>query len=128
MKAELKSLLNQLDSIAEEHGEVTDTDVREQMYAAVHHGFIMQTPGYRVPKSYGLFEPEGDAAIQSALSNFIEAASFAAEREGLKTPQLRFDAFQDGSVLSDGGYPYDEYFGHAESFEKLVQMMGLYKP
>ena len=44
MKDTLKKLLDTLDSISEEHEEVTDTDVRDQMYEAVYHGFILQVP------------------------------------------------------------------------------------
>src|SRR3982751_1746451 len=106
MKAALKHLLNRLDAIAEEHGEVTDTDVREQMYEAVYHGFIVQTPGYTLPGKFGLFEEDGNAAIRAALSEFMPAASAA----GIASPADRFAGFQDGSVLSDAGNPYDEYF------------------
>lgn len=123
MKAELKALLNRLETIAEEHGEVTDTDVREQMYAAVYHGFIAQTPGYELPTEFGLFEEEGNEAVRSALADFIEAARTAAQGDGLNTAEKRFDGFQDGSVLSDGGSPYDEFFGHSESLKELANAM-----
>ena len=119
MKAALKHLLNRLDAIAEEHGEVTDTDVREQMYEAVYHGFIVQTPGYTLPAEFGLFEAPGNTVVRAALSEFITAACAA----GIATAADRFAAFQDESVLSDDGNPYDEYFGHADNFEQLTAVM-----
>jgi hypothetical protein len=119
MKAALKHLLNRLDAIAEEHGEVTDTDVREQMYEAVYHGFIVQTPGYTLPGKFGLFEEDGNTVVRTALSEFIAAACAA----GIAAPADRFAAFQDETVLSDDGNPYDEYFGHSDNFEQLTAVM-----
>ena len=119
MKTTLKKLLDRLDAISKDHEEVGDTDVREQMYEAVYHAFIVQTPGYTLPGKFGMFESAGDAAVRAALSEFIPAACGA----GLSTPQDRFTAFQDGSVLSDVGNPYDEYFGHSDSFDELSAAM-----
>src|SRR4051812_32735979 len=96
MEAALKKLLDTLDSIAEEHAEVSDTDVREQMYESVYHGFILQTPGFTLPAVFGMFDPAGDVAIRAALAEFLSAPRAAS----FGTPQERFDAFQDGSVLS----------------------------
>jgi len=50
MKQVLKRLLDDLDKISEQHEEVSDTDVREQMYVAIGKGFIMPEAGYMVPK------------------------------------------------------------------------------
>lgn len=119
MRIQLSKLLNRLDAILKDHEEVGDTDVREQMYEAVYHGFIVQTVGYSLPAKFGMFEPAGDAAVRAALAEFVPAACAL----GISTPQERFAAFQDGSVLSDSGCPYDEYFGHSNSFEELSAAM-----
>jgi hypothetical protein len=119
MKGHLKRLLDQLDSTMESHEEVGDTDVREQMYAAVYHGFIVQTPDYTLPSEFGMFEPAGNSAVRSALTEFISAASAL----GIPTPQQRFEAFQDNSVLSSAGNAYDEYFGDAGSLDELPTLM-----
>jgi hypothetical protein len=119
MKTILKRLLDRLDAISKEHEEIGDTDVREQMSEAVYHAFIVQTPGYALPATFGMFEPAGNAAVRAALSEFIAAARDV----GLPTPQQRFAAVRDGSVLSEAGNPYDEHFGHAASFEELTAAM-----
>jgi hypothetical protein len=119
MKATLKKLLDRLDAISKDHEEVGDTDVREQMFEAVYHAFIIQTPRNTLPTKFGMFESAGDAAVRAALSEFIPGACNA----GLSTPQERFAAFQDGSVLSDASNPYDEYFGHLDSFDELSAVM-----
>ena len=119
MKPTLKKLLDKLDAISKDHEEVGDTDVREQMSEAVYHAFIVQTSGYTLPTKFGMFESAGDGAARAALSEFMPAACGA----GLSTPQDRFAAFQDGSVLSDAGNSYDEYFGHSDSFDELSAAM-----
>jgi hypothetical protein len=115
MKTALHKLLNRLDDIARDHDDVGDTDVREQMFEAVYHGFIVQTPGYELPATFGMFEPHGDAAVREALSEFIAAARGL----NLPTAEERFAAFQDPSVRSDASTPYDEYFCHSTSLEEL---------
>jgi hypothetical protein len=124
VKEALKKLLDSLEGIASEHEEVTDTDVREQMYEAVFHGFIVQTPGYTLPQSFGMFEPAGNAMVRAAFAEFIPAAN----QSGLASPEQRFAAFQDSSVLSRQGNAYDEFFGHAESFQKLCASMSRSAP
>jgi len=124
MKTTLKNLLDSLDAISKDYAEVGDTDVREQMYEAIYHAFIIQTPGYTLPGTFGMFESAGDAAVRAALSEFIPAAC----RAGLQSPQDRFAAFQDGSVLSDSGNPFDEYFGYSDSFDDLSSAMSRQSP
>src|SRR6266566_7888176 len=60
MKQILKRLLDDLDKISEQHKEVSDTDVREQMYVAIHKGFIVPEAGYIVPPTFGMFSSRGD--------------------------------------------------------------------
>jgi hypothetical protein len=120
----LKHLLDDLEAIGLEHMEVEDTDVREQMYAAVYHGFIEQTPGYALPETFGMFEAEGDAAVRDALIRFLDAARREAQRLGLAAPAQRFRAFENGEILSDGGKPYDDFFGSAETYEQVKAAFG----
>ena len=120
MKTELKHLLDTLDTIAAEHDEVTDTDVREQMYEAVYRGFIIQQPGYVVPSKFGMFTPAGDELVHRALAEFIPVACAA----GPSVPQRRFEAFQDDSVVSGEDHAYDWFFGYSESLEQLTAAYG----
>ena len=120
MKA-LKRLLNALDRIMESHEELGDTDVRERMYEAVFHGFIVQTNGYVLPEEFGMFEPGGNHKVKKALQEFIESAR--KETVGkLATPHERLSAFQDPEVTGRDDLTYDEFFGHAEALENLAKM------
>jgi hypothetical protein len=114
MKKALKQLINALDKVFEEHEEVGDTDVREQMYDAVHKGFIVPQPGYKLPAKFGMFSDEGDKLVRTALEKFLAHPDLAAAAKSLKTPEARLAAFQDTDVESNEGNTYDEYFGYAE--------------
>lgn len=115
MKRALKQLINALDKVFEEHDEVGDTDVREQMYDAVHKAFIVPRAGYELPEKFGMFSPEGNALVRAALKKFLAHKEIAAAAESLKTAEERLAAFQDVEVESSDGNTIDEYFGHAES-------------
>jgi hypothetical protein len=119
MTAALAKLLERLDAISEAHDEVRDTDVREQMSAAVYHGFIVQTPAYVLPEKFGMFDSAGDVAVRAALAEFLAAARSAA----LRTPEERFRAFQNVTVRSKAGSSYDEYFGDSDSLEQWSAAM-----
>ncbi len=116
MKEALKKLLNRLDAIARDHAEIGDTDVREQMFDAVYHGLIAREDGYELPGEFGMYAPEGNAAVRAALAEFMAKAQAA----GPGTPEGRFEAFQNAEVQSDAGHAYDEYFGHGDSFAMVA--------
>ena len=114
MKKALRQLINALDKIFEEHEEVGDTAVREEMYDAVHKSFIVPQAGYKLPAKFGMFSVEGDKLVRTALQKFLAHPDVAAASKSLKTPEARLAAFQDMDVESSEGNIYDEYFGYAE--------------
>jgi hypothetical protein len=113
VKKALKQLINALDKICDEHEEVGDTAVREQMHDAVHKGFIVRQPRYKLPAKFGMFSDEGNKLVRVALEKFLEQSDVSAASKSLKTPEKRLAAFQDSNVESSEGNTYDEYFGYA---------------
>jgi hypothetical protein len=116
MKKSLKALLNALDKIAEEHEEITDTDVREQMREAIESALLNPVKGYQIPDEFGMFEVDGNARVKAALAKFIDSARV--EAAGLTTRLERLRAFQDLDVESRDGNTYDEYFGYDDSADQ----------
>jgi len=114
MKKALKQLIDALDKVFDEYEEVGDTDVREQMYEAVHKGFIVPQTGYALPAKFGMFSDDGDKKVRAALQKFLAYPDVVAASQSLKTPETRLAAFQDADVESSEGNTYDEYFGYAE--------------
>jgi hypothetical protein len=117
MKKSLKRLLDALDDIAEDFGEILDTDVREEMAIAVEKALLAPVAGYALPDDFAMFEPEGNARVRAALARFIEEAKAEAGAAGLVTREDRLRAFQDLDVESREGNTYDEYFGYDESLD-----------
>jgi hypothetical protein len=115
MKKALKELINALDKVFEQHEEVADTDVREQMYDAVHKTFIVPQTGYTLPAKFGMFSDEGNDLVKAALEQFLSHPQVKAAAKKLDTPIERLDAFQDIDVVSDAGNTHDEYFGYADA-------------
>jgi hypothetical protein len=108
----LAELLKRLTVVERDHGEVTDTDVRERMDDAVHHGFLIPTPGYRLPDEFAMYTPEGDRAVRDVLAWFLTAATTAAAAEGLDTFHERLAAFQNrGVTVGPQQTCYNDFFG-----------------
>ena len=113
IKKALKQLLTALDRYYAKYGEMGDTDVRDQMYAAIYRGFIQPHPGYTLPAKLGMFSEKGNALVRAALQAFLKHPEVLAASKALNTAQLRFDAFQDESVETSEGMTCWEYFGHS---------------
>ena len=114
MKSALVQLVEALSEIEKENDEVSDTDVREQMYEAVHKGFIAPEAGFQLPDEFGMFSPEGNQAIKEALAQFLNHAEVKTATQQLATPQARLNAFQD-PVETEEGLTQEDYFGYSES-------------
>lgn len=112
MPSHLKTLMEELERIGRTHGELYDTDVREQMTEAVMKSFIAPETGYILPERYGLFEEEGNARVREAIEAYVTGVRQSAERIGLASPVERLAAFQDQEVHTDDEEQYpDDFFG-----------------
>jgi len=103
----LETLLNTLEEIGEEHGEVYDTDCREQMSDAVFISFIFEKSDYVMPNRFGLFTKEGNEAVKVALTKYVNEMLLLAKDADLKE---RLEMFQD-KVYSENGVSQDDFFG-----------------
>jgi hypothetical protein len=110
----LVELLNDLDAIGQAHDEIGDTDVREQMSAAVFDGFIQPRSQFSLPSEFGMFSEVGNRLVRAALEKFLQRAGPVAQAQGIQSDQQRLDAFQAESVQSASGTYYDDYFGWME--------------
>ena len=111
MKALLKSLLERLEKIGSRHEELYDTVVRDAMRGAVLDSFVSPDGNDAVPSTYGLFTPDADLGVQSAIRDYVKAARAGAEAAGMDESE-RLAAFQDGDVRTDDERQYpDDFFG-----------------
>jgi hypothetical protein len=114
MQAILRRLLDRLDAIAEQHGEVSDTAVRDVISEAVFDGFLRPSSGFALPDRYAMFSEEGDLLVKRALAEFLPAANYSAAEAELSTFHERLSALQDIDVRSAGGSYVDDYLGWAD--------------
>ena len=110
----LVRLLNRLEAIGNVSDELYDTDVRERMYEAVLRGFLKPEPGYELGNEFGMFTPQGNRAVRSALSEYIVAANEMANEAGGMTFHQRLEAFQSSTAQSTNEQTHDEFFGWAD--------------
>lgn len=112
MKDILLELLDTLEKIGSTHGEIYDTEVREQMFDAVYQGFIAPQPNYLLPERFGLYDAEANQLVRAALTKYIAGANEAAEAKGLVSPSARLAEFQKAGVYTTNeGQSGDEFFG-----------------
>jgi hypothetical protein len=112
MEKVLAELLERLVVIAQTHPEVEGEAVEERFDDAVHHGFLIPTPGYRLPDTFDMDSPEGDRAVREVWEWFLPAATAAAASEGLDTFHKRLAAFQNLDVtVGPQRMCYNDFFG-----------------
>lgn len=114
MQKALVELVDALAEIEKENDEIGDTDVREQMFEAVHKSFISPEAGYVLPDEFGMYSPEANMSVKSALEKFLSHPDVKSAAEQLPTPQERLNAFQD-LVETESGITQEDYFGYCES-------------
>lgn len=108
-------LLDRLDGVAAQHGEVHDTMVREMTFGALYRGFLQDEASGEAGGSFGLFSDAGNAAVADALNAFLADPAVTEAHASLATPQARLDAFQARNLASGAGSTTDEYFGYVDS-------------
>src|SRR5262245_66169090 len=98
MEKVLAELLERLVAIAHAHAEVEGEAVEERFDDAVHHGFLIPTPVYRLPDTFDMDSPEGDRAVREVWEWFLPAATAASACGGLDTLHKRLGAFRNPEV------------------------------
>ena len=110
MKEALCALLNDLDAVQVCYSELTDTEVREQMSAAILACFVLNA-NRALPKTFGMVSAEADGMVRAALMRFLCHPDILAARRERGTSEARLAAFQDKDALSGKGSDYASYFG-----------------
>jgi hypothetical protein len=117
IKKALKQFLMALDRVYSKHEEVGDSDVREQMYAAIYRSFIQPQQGYSLPAKFGMFSDKGNDLVRVALHKFLTHPEVLAASTALKSPEDRFAAFQDDDVQTSEDTTCFEYFGYSNKVQ-----------
>ena len=116
MRDDVAELFDALESVGNEHEELYDTDVREQLASTLNWHFVWGNLADKTPLRYGMFSAEADKAVADAVDRFLKAALANAEAEGVAKGQQRHDLLQDQSIKTEtGGQSYDCFIGHSDT-------------
>jgi hypothetical protein len=123
VRSAVRALLDDLEGIATDYDEFTDTDVREALHRTLTRYFVWGQEREALPICFGMRSKNGDARVRAAVGRFLEAVAGEAD---IAVGQARLDILQDKSVRAAGGMQYDELFGHRDvplSLEALPKHM-----
>ena len=114
MDALLLELLCRLERLGEAHGELYDSEAREEMGGIVMEGFVRRNPGFVMPDRLGMLSEPADLELRRALASYIEAANKLADEIGLSSFHTRLAAFQNRAVRTNTAVAvdYEDLFGH----------------
>jgi hypothetical protein len=105
--------LNQLEDIADEHDELTDTDVRERLYEVINWYFIWGHPiDKHFPRKYAMFSEVGDKLVEKVTRAFIEAAN--KEAADIPVGEARHALIENPDIETKLGETYDLYLGSSD--------------
>ncbi len=104
----------ELDRLADDYEELTDTDVREALHLTLNYFFIWGMKSSIYPISYGMFSLEGDRAVARSVENFLEGVHSCSEMSNTPVGQPRLNLLQNFEIKTPSGRQYDEFIGHAD--------------
>jgi len=110
----LEVLLNRLEEIGEEHGEIYDTECREKMSEALFTAFVYNKEGYTLATNFAFYEAEGNKEVGEALRVYIDAMKPLAKES---TEEERMEMIEDYDVESEEGQTFDDFLGEVGDVE-----------
>lgn len=111
--------LNQLQSLARKHDEVTDTEVRERLHEVINYFFIWDKPLTGFPKRFAMTSDSANRALAEVTRAFVLDARSLARAARVAKGAARHALIEDDSAKSRDGRTYDVYLG---SLDRVAQV------
>ena len=105
----LFALLEELESIAEEHEEICGDDASEKIGDPIWSLFVSPVDMYELPDDFGLSNEDGNRRVKQALQTYINGANKIALYSSMSLDE-RLNAFQNMSVVTQAGGEVDDFF------------------
>ena len=109
--ASLAALLEDIEKVSNEHEEVFDTDVREQMWTFLEARFIQLNKETTLPAEFGMFSAEGNEKVREAFARNTENLDTIIKIFSLDTYEKRMTAFTNPKLATPDGSHLDDFFG-----------------
>lgn len=121
----LADLLNGLSQIGNNNEEIYDTECRDRISDAIFSGFVRQIPEFALPSDFGLFSNEANLEVGKQIFAYISRANLLADTLQVVSFHARLAAFQNGTIKSDKGDYFDDFFGYSnpKSFNVLGKLI-----
>jgi hypothetical protein len=108
------AFLNELSSLAREHDELTDTDVRERLHEVIHYHFVWAKPMSGFPKRFAMMSLAADRALAACVKRFVKDARRMADDDGIKVGAARHALLEDDTARTRRRETYDVFLGSSE--------------
>lgn len=107
--------LNQLEDVAKNHDELTDTDVRERLREVINYYLIWENPiEPEFPQRFSMLTSEADRQVRGAVHSFVVDATQCAEMQEAELGQSRHSLIEDERAISSTGESYWLFLGFSE--------------
>jgi len=103
--------LTELESIGDEHDEIYDTEVKENLWSYLESRFIKYERDTPLPSSFGMFSPEGDEKIRQVFLNNTERLETIISVFELDTVEKRKVSFTNTKLRTERGSKLEDFFG-----------------
>jgi hypothetical protein len=110
--SDLAWLFGRFESIAKEHSEFFDTDVRESIALFMNCFIVWGKPLFDFPHDFGLYSPQGNDQVASVLREFVERVVASGVLAKVPVGQPRLDLLQPAGIKTPAGRSYDEFYGY----------------
>lgn len=107
----LRAFLEDLEDLASEHGELTDTDVREALHRTLTYCVVWGNGDQDLPIHFGMFSDEADSRLRGLVGRFVVEANQILTASRTPMGQTRLDLLQDSLVRTRTGRMFDEFLG-----------------
>lgn len=115
LHAVVARLFSRLEAIADQHEELTDTEVREALHKTLNYYFVWAKPCDPLPRRYAMYTPAGDDAVAEVVTEFLHNATVLARQHRIAVGTDRLELLQDASIRTPRGELYDLFIGHADA-------------
>lgn len=105
------SLYEKLESLLDSHNELTDTEVRESIHLVLTYYFVWNNDLTEFPKSFCMFDKEGDDAVGTAIHEFLNTIKRDSALGDIGVGIERLDYLQNEELVTPGGRHYYDFIG-----------------
>ena len=103
--------LGDLEAIGDEHEEIYDTEVRENLWSYLEARFIKYDKEAPLPSSFGMFTEDANEKIRQVFAHNASRLDTIIEVFELDTVEKRKTSFTNSKLTTERGSKLEDFFG-----------------